>query len=225
MKTDVVLLPGLHGTTALFDGFIALAPPWARCRAIALPTDCEQSFDAIADAIEPQLRTLEAFVLFAESFSAPIAARVAHRLGARIALLVLCSPLIESPLAIAPTIAASVVHRWAPVWATAFAMTGGDRTLAASLLREARKLPRHVLAARFASVAGADRETLLTFLQAPLLAIGSSHDRLTSARLAQEVVAAVPFAIYTEVAAPHLVAQMAPANVWAAITEEFETAA
>ena len=183
MKTDVVLLPGLHGSTALF-------------------------------------------VLFAESFSAPIAARLSQRLSTKVALLVLCNPLVEWPLTISPGIAASFIQsRWIPVWAVALAMTGGDRHLACSLLREVRNLPRDILAARLAAVWSADREDLLTYLQAPVLGIAGSADRLLSPKITEDLMKKVPFAIYAEVSAPHLAAQLAPDQVWAAISEEFESAA
>ena len=124
MKTDVVLLPGLHGSTALFEGFVALAPPWARCRPIALPTSCDQTFDKLTDAI----------------------------------------------------------------WS-------------------------------------ADRDDLLTYLQAPVLGIAGSADRLLSPKITEDLMTKVPFAIYADVSAPHLAAQVAPDQVWAAISEEFESAA
>jgi pimeloyl-[acyl-carrier protein] methyl ester esterase len=226
MKTDVVLLPGLHGSTALFEGFIALAPPWARCRPIALPIDCVQTFDALADALQPQLRALETFVLFGESFSAPIAARLSQRFSEKVALLVLSSPLIEPPFPMASSIGASFIQsRWIPSWAVAALMTGGDRRLAAALLREARNLPRDLLAARLATVATASRDDLLAYLQAPVLAVGGASDRLLSSRVTEDLMKNVPFGIYTEVPAPHLAAQVAPDRVWAAISEEFETAA
>jgi pimeloyl-[acyl-carrier protein] methyl ester esterase len=226
LKTDVILLPGLHGSTALFDGFVALAPPWARCRPMALPADCLQTFDALADALEPQLRALQPFVLFAESFSAPIAARLSQRLAPNVALLVLSGPLIEPPFAMASSIGAAFIQsRWIPSWAVAAVMTGGDRQLATALLREARNLPRDVLAARLATVATASRDKLLPYLQAPLLGIGGTSDRLLSPQLTKNLMKDVPFGIYTEIAAPHLIAQIAPARVWAAISEEFESAA
>lgn len=226
MKTDVILLPGLQGSTALFEGFVALAPPWARCRPIALPTDCPQTFDALADALEPPLRALEPFVLFAESFSAPIAARLSQRLAPNVALLVLSCPLIEPPFPMASSIGAAFIQsRWIPSWAVAAVMTGGDRRLAVALLREARKLPRDLLAARLATVATASRDKLLPYLQAPVLGIGGTSDRLLSSRVTEELMKDVPFAIYAEVAAPHLAAQVAPDRVWAAISEEFESAA
>jgi pimeloyl-[acyl-carrier protein] methyl ester esterase len=98
VKSDVVLLPGLHGSRALFSSFVALAPAWADCRPLALPTVGGQSFDEIADAILPELRSLEGFVLLGESFSGPIAARLSARLEQKVALLVLCNPVVEMPV-------------------------------------------------------------------------------------------------------------------------------
>src|SRR5687768_4815954 len=147
MKTAVVLLPGLHGSTELFDGFIALAPPWARCRPLALPEQPQQSFEALANSLSKELASLEGFVLFGESFSGPVAARIAQQLGAKVSLLVICNPLVEVGLAIHPNFGASMLQSsFAPSWAVAFAMTGGDRRLAQAVIHEVRKLPRAVLA-------------------------------------------------------------------------------
>jgi pimeloyl-ACP methyl ester carboxylesterase len=226
MKTDVVLLPGLHGSTALFDTFIALAPPWARCRPVALPTRGAQNFDALADALETQLRALEGFVLFGESFSGPIAARLARRLDSKVALLVLCNPLIDAPIAVAPSLASRALRsRWIPSWPVAFVMTGGDRPLAGALMREVRALPHELLRSRLDVVATADRDDLLAQLQAPLLGIAGSEDRLLAPKVTRELIGSVPFGVYAEVAAAHLAAQTAPSQVWNAISEEFERAA
>lgn len=226
MRTDVILLPGLHGSTALFEAFIALAPPWARCRAIALPTTGDQTFDALADALEPKVRALEAFVLFGESFSGPIAARLAARLGSKVALLALCNPVVESPIAIAPSIAATLLQAGlVPAWAVALAMTGGDHEVAAAVVREVRALPKEVLMRRLSTAASASRADLLRYLAAPLLAITGTFDRLISPDAIGEVVDQVEFGVLTEIDAPHLIAQVVPAQVWAAISAEFQRAA
>ena len=117
MKTDVVLLPGLHGSTALYSSFVALAPPWARCRPMALPPLGGQSFDEIAETLLPELRTLEGFVLLGESFSGPIAARLSDQLAQKVALLVLCNPLVEMPWRIHEGIAAPMLASpRMPIW-------------------------------------------------------------------------------------------------------------
>jgi pimeloyl-ACP methyl ester carboxylesterase len=226
MKTDVILLPGLHGSTALFDTFVALAPPWAKCRVIPLPEEGDQSFDALSIALEPKLRPLEGFVLFGESFAGPIAARLALRLGQKVALLVLCNPLVEAPIHVTPSLARWVIQSpLFPIWPVALAMTGGDRVLAASVLREVRALPKDVFGRRLAAALSADRQDLARRLAAPILCINGSEDRLTSPDLLDEVLADIPFAVHTTIPAPHLAAQIAPDLVWAAITEEFQRAA
>ncbi len=226
MRTDVILLPGLHGSTALFEAFIALAPSWARCRPIALPADGEQTFDALADALEPQVRLLEGFLLFGESFSAPIAARLAARLGSKVALLVLCNPLVDSPVTIAPSIGVPILRsRFMPAWTAALAMTGGDRVIAAAMLSEVRALPKDVLVRRLATAASARGDDLLRYLAAPLLIITGTSDRLLSPRPVEEMLEKVEFSVGVDIDAPHLAAQVAPAAVWAAINEEFLSAA
>jgi len=225
MQADVVLLPGLHGSTSLFDTFIALAPPWARCRAIPLPIDTAQRFDALADAIEPQLRGLEGFVLFGESFSGPIAARLAARLGSKVALLVLCNPLVEVP-AIAPSLLSPIIRSpMLPSWLVSFVMAGGDRRLAAAILREVRALSAPILDERLAVVASASREDLLRHLAAPVLAVTGARDRLLSPKVIEDLFVHVPFGVVTSIDAPHLAAQASPAAVWRVITDEFEKAA
>jgi pimeloyl-ACP methyl ester carboxylesterase len=226
MRTDVILLPGLHGSTSLFDTFVALAPPWARCRPISLPLDGSQHFDALADVIEPQLRPLEGFVLFGESFSGPLAARLAARLGRKVSLLVLCNPLVESPVALAPSLLSSIVRSpMVPIWAVSLALTGGDRRLAAAALRELRALPVHVLGERLAVATAGGREDFLRYLAAPVLAIVGTKDRFLSPSTIEDLFDDVPFGIVRHIDGPHLAAQAAPAAVWAAITGEFERAA
>lgn len=126
----------------------------------------------------------------------------------------------------ASSIGASFIQsRWIPSWAVASVMTGGDRRLAAALLRDVRNLPRNVLAARLGAAATASRDDLLRYLRAPVLGIGGTSDRLLSSRLTEELMKDVPLGIYTEGSAPHLAAQVVPDRVWAAISEEFESAA
>ena len=226
MKTDVVLLPGFHGSTRLFESFVAIAPSWARCHPIALPTEGDQSYDSLSDALEPRLRHLEGLVLFGESFSAPLAARLAERLGRKIALLVFCNPLIEPPLSIAPSLATPLLRsRLIPTWIVAAALTGGDRRIAASVVREVRALPKETVARRLGVALSATREDLASRLQPPVLGIIGARDRLVSPSLATEVFGQVDLAVCAVIDAPHLAAQVTPSEVWAVIDAEFRQAA
>ncbi len=226
MKTDVVLLPGLHGSRELYASFVALAPPWASCRPFSLPTVGEQTFDGMAGALEPELRPLEGFVLLGESFSGPIAARLAGRLGQKVALTVLCNPLVEMPLKPPIGLAASLAaSRRTPAWLAAAVLAGGDRSLGRAALEAVRSLPKEVLGARLASAFSATSEDLVPYLSAPLLVILGRKDRLVSPAHTRALLKSVPFQAVAEIDGPHLIAQTRPAEVWKAITDEFETAA
>jgi pimeloyl-ACP methyl ester carboxylesterase len=226
VKTDVVLLPGLHGSTALYDAFVALAPPWARCVPIALPTLGDQSLSGLTTTLEAELKRLEGFVLVAESYSGPIAARIAARLGQKVGLLVLCNPLVEMSVGLPAGLAASFA-RWQgmPAWMAGAVLAGGDRALGKAALDGIRALPKEVLEARLTSAFAATSEELAPFLVAPILAVLGSRDRLVSPGRARSLLQRVPFSTVVELDAPHLVVQTKPAEVWAAITGEFESAA
>jgi pimeloyl-ACP methyl ester carboxylesterase len=226
MKTDVVLLPGLHGSGALYASFFALAPSWTRCRPVALPTLGDQSFDGLASTLEAELKSLEGFVLVAESFSGPIAARLAARLGQKVALLVLCNPLVKVAFRLPARLAATLVASKAmPAWCAALGLAGGDRALGKAALDEVRALPKETLTGRLSTVFAATADDLSSHLVAPLLTILGTRDRLVPQARARRVCAAVPFSTLVELDAPHLVIQTKPAEVWTAISEEFESAA
>src|SRR5512140_727046 len=215
MKADVVLLPGLHGSRALFASFVTLAPSWARCRPLALPTVGGQGFDELAEALLPELRPLEGFVLVGESFSGPIAARLAARLGQKVALLVLCNPLVEVGFRLPAGLAASMLASKAmPAWCAALALAGGDRELGKAALDEVRLLPKKTLTDRLSGVFSAAPDELFGHLVAPLLTILGERDQLASPARARDVFSKVPFGTLVELDAPHLVIQTKPAEVW-----------
>jgi pimeloyl-[acyl-carrier protein] methyl ester esterase len=226
LKTDVVLLPGLHGSTALYDTFVALAPSWARCHPVPLPTLGDQSLDGLARTLEAELRPLEGFVLVGESFSGPIAARLAAQPGRKVALLVLCNPLVELPFGFPAGLAASAASwRGMPAAAAATILADGDRPLGKAALDGIRALPKEVLEARLAAAFTATSSEMAPLLAPPLLAILGTRDRLVSPDGTRALLADLPFATVVEIDAPHLVVQTRPAEVWDAISDEFESAA
>ena len=226
VRADVVLLPGLHGSRALFSSFVALAPAWARCRPLALPSIGGQTFDALAESLLPELKPLEGFVLLGESFSGPIAARLAFRLGQKVALLVLCNPLVEMPFGFSAGLAAAgVTSRWMPAWCAAALLAAGDRALGREALREVRLLPRETLEGRLAAAFSATVDELAPLLGAPLLAVLGSKDRLVSRARTRALLRGVPFSTAVDLSGPHLIVQAKPAEVWDAISDEFESAA
>lgn len=226
MKSDVVLLPGLHGSRTLFSSFVALAPAWASCRPLALPTVGGQTFDEIADALLPELRPLEGFVLLGESFSGPIAARLAARLGQKVALLVLCNPVVEMSVRVPEGFLASIVSSaWMPAWCASMVLSGGDVSVARAALAEVRALPKGILAQRLSAVFSTTEEALASHLSPPLLTILGTNDHVVSLSRSRAFFSRIPQGTVAEIEGPHLIVQTRPVEVWAAISEEFETAA
>lgn len=73
----LVLLPGLNGSSALFSPLLdALAP--LDCQTLSLPEQGPQDYDSLAKALSTRLGVAP-FILLGESFSGPIAYRLALR--------------------------------------------------------------------------------------------------------------------------------------------------
>lgn len=226
MNTDVVLLPGMHGSTVLFDTFILLAPSWARCRALSLPTETGQGFSELAVSLAGELSTLERFVLVGESFSGPVAAHLSMLLEQKVQLLVLCNPLVQVSAPPLPGLGSWLVRSpLVPPWGAAWLMTDGDRQVARAMLREVRRVPRKTLAARIAAAVGATSAEIVSSVSADTLVLVGSSDRLLNPSRSRESFSTVPHTIVVELDAPHLVIQTHPAEVWKAISDQFETAA
>ena len=104
-------------------------------------------------------------------------------------------------------------------------MTGGNRLVAKAMLREVRSLPRQVLASRIAAALGATADGYEANVSSSTLGILGTRDRLLNPRHAAAVFGALSYATVAQFAAPHLVVQTHPAEVWAAISDEFVPAA
>ena len=93
MRPPLVLLPGLHGTAALFKRFIAAAPRHVTTTAVPLPHE-SLSYPELAVRIAADLPN-ESSVIVAESFSGPLA--VALTPLRRVEALILCNTFVTAP--------------------------------------------------------------------------------------------------------------------------------
>lgn len=207
-----VLLPGLDGTGDLFAPFIAAAPDGFAPRIIALPE--RASYDELFDAVQRQLPR-EPFLLIAESFSGPLALRIAR--DDRVLGVVLCNTFVAPPV--------TTLLRFFP-WSLLFAMTpprwvirtffvGWDApsSLVDAVRGAIAKTPRALLAARLRSIFTLSK---VEPVDVPLLVLAGTRDRLL--RMERHAFDALAASIaYQRIAAPHLLLQAAPAEAWTAI--------
>ena len=91
----LLLLPGLDGTSAFSKAFLSRFPARDNLITLDYPSDSTASYDDLADFVLAHTPKSERFILFAQSFSGPIARRVLDH--PRLAGLVLCASFLSSP--------------------------------------------------------------------------------------------------------------------------------
>src|SRR6202000_2904266 len=78
----LVLLPGLHGTGKLFTEFVEALRSTVDCVVVAYPKDQPLGYGELEGLVISALPKDRSFVLLGESFSGPLAIRIAARLPA-----------------------------------------------------------------------------------------------------------------------------------------------
>ncbi|HEV3486922.1 MAG TPA: alpha/beta fold hydrolase [Vicinamibacterales bacterium] len=204
----VLLLPGLDGTGDLFAPLVAAAPPEVRPIVVRLPET--GSYDEIFDAIREQIPN-ERFAVIGESFSGPLALRVAREAGDRVVAVILCNSVLVPPitplLRFVPWTLLFAVRP--PRWVIRRFFVGRDAPpeLVSAVQRAIAKTPRRILAARMRAVFTLPKSP--PHVDAPVLCLRGTEDRMVAQKL--------PFA-RKEIAGPHLLLQARPVEAWNAIT-------
>lgn len=213
----VVALPGLHGTPGLFERFEAARPDGVGLLCLGYSADECRSYAELADSVVARLPSSGSFGLVAESFSGPVALRVAARTSPR--FVALCASFASSPV---PAAARGLPWRTlfslrVPDALVAWLLTGGDRTLSRAVAAEIERVRPEVLAHRVSSVLEVDDVELLDHIRAPLLYLRATLDRLVPASAAQRLRARREDLSVVDVTAPHLVLQTSAREAWQAL--------
>jgi pimeloyl-ACP methyl ester carboxylesterase len=216
-------LPGLHGSDQLWTPLIEAAPNGHTLLPVSYPdhlptrlADLEEYVRSIVPADAP-------FIMVAESFSGPVAIRIAASPPANMLALVLCNTFAVAPYSSAWT---------AFPWKTLFRIPGPKmiirRYMAGisapdSLVDQIRSLvlasDAAVLAARMRLVFQHDVREHLRRIDLPVLYLRGSGDRLIPARSLETIRGLLPSLTISVVNGPHLSLQMAPAESWQAIEQ------
>ena len=95
LSYTLVLLPGLDGTGLLFSYFIEQFWDSSRIVVVNYPRDRLLDYDQLADIVRCQLPRSTHFILIAESFAGPIAARLIEH--PRLSGIIFCASFLTSP--------------------------------------------------------------------------------------------------------------------------------
>ncbi len=211
----LVLLPGLDGTARLFDPVLAALPDSLRAVPIAYPTDAVLGYDELEELLAPLLPQ-EPFALLGESFSGPLALRLAARCSPRLRAVVLVASFVRSPVAwprlLGPLARDALFRVQPPGFAIRRWMVGDDASPAlVTLVREAiAGVQPRVVAARVREVLRVDATDALLAIRVPLLYLAGGRDRLVSPGTTAELQRLLPGMEVAVLDAPHLVLQRRP---------------
>lgn len=240
-RLPLVLLPGMDGTGRLFSGFVAELAAWIRPVVIPLPAIAVGTrpervlapptalLDALAAHVRERLPAGGRFAVLGESFSGPIALRLAAVRPPGLAAVVLVASFHRRPVARWRSLAAALVPVLPvppPRWAIRRLLAGPDASPA--LVREVRdavaSVPPAEIAARVRAALAEDASAALAACAVPVLSLHGARDRLLRRALPEELRALRPALQIERLAAPHLVLQRAPRDAARAV-ERFLTAA
>ncbi|MFG6413647.1 alpha/beta fold hydrolase [Roseateles sp. DC23W] len=222
MKTTLVLLPGLDGTGLLFQPLLAQLPPSSCPVVVSYPADPDVDYDRLtelaAQALPPQGRV----VVLGESFSGPVAMRLAAAQPQRVQALVLCCSFVRNPR---PALARlDALLDWlparAPLKLAAAALLGNHPTeeVRGLLAQALARLPSNVMRARLRMVMRVDASLAVSAVEAPVLYLQAAQDRLVPAAAARDIQRLQPRTVVRSLRGPHGLLQVQPEASASAMT-------
>lgn len=210
-------MPGLDGTGELLRNFAAVLPERLHPVIVPYPVNQVLSYRQLEQYVTARLPVSGRVVLLGESFSGPIALRVAEHLGARLAAVVLVATFVRNPIRWLPAQLRSLIGDWifriepSPALLR-FWCAGWDAP--AELLEKLHavlKMPAaEVLAARVREILVEDATQALLRCPAPILYIGGTRDRLVRRSTAAMLRKIRPDLQIAWLDAPHFVLQRQP---------------
>ena len=212
--TAVVILPGLDGTTVLLEEFCAaLGRLGVSARAIGYPTTRVLGYEELEQSVRAQLPTTEPYVLLGESFSGPLAIRIAANpppglVGLALSTTFACAP-VPALASLAPLVRFAPARP--PMTLLPWALLGrwSSSALQSALASALAAVSPAVLRARATAALQVNVAALLPSIGVPALQLVGQQDRLLSAYASTALSAGLPNCRTVSIPGPHLLLQTA----------------
>jgi pimeloyl-ACP methyl ester carboxylesterase len=219
----IVLLPGLDGTGRLFEPLLAQLPPATFEPVVVSYPKLAGTYEEILPEVRRAMSPDQPFVLLGESFSGPIAIRLAAERPSDIRALVLCASFARSPVAggrVLRHFVRPAALRHVPHWLLHRTVLGRHATAPIAALFEGAlfSVPMSTLAIRLRQALEVDVSAELRKLDVPVLYLRARYDALVSSASAEYVRRCAPQARVVPIAGPHLLLQTAPVEAASAIS-------
>lgn len=224
MKTRLVLLPGLNGSGTLFAPLLEHLSPALEVQTLSLPTQGKQDYQTLADCLKHQLGD-RPFVLLGESFSGPLAYRLARKNPPGLQGVIFAASFLSQPhplLALAkylPLPKALLKHN---SLVRLFCLDQSSNAALVELLQqEIEALPATLLRARLASLN--DLRAPAGCISLPALHLLPSRDRLVTRRAATNLQKHCSQLQRVTIDGPHFLLQSQPQACARAVERFIET--
>jgi pimeloyl-ACP methyl ester carboxylesterase len=218
---QLIILPGLDGTGARITPFLREMERAVPVRVLGYPPDQPLGYAELEALVRQGLPQGERYMLLAESFSGPIAIRVAADPPPGLAGLILCGTFAKNPfpwLRAVRALAVRVPFKSLPRWLRAPLLWGsGDpRRAPPAAQRASAGVAPAVIRRRLHEVLTLDVMTQLAAIELPMLILRPTRDRIVP-RAAARLLAQTPRAETAEIEGPHLLLQARPVESAAAV--------
>ena len=222
MMPQLVILPGLDGTGARITPFLREMERTVPVRVLKYPPDQPMGYVELESLVRQGLPQGEPYVLLAESFSGPIAIRVAADPPPGLAGLILCGTFARNPfpwLRAVRALAVRVPFKSLPRWLRAPLLWGsGDpRRAPPRAERASAAVEKAVIRRRLHEVLTVDATACLADITLPTLILGATRDRIVPRSAARLLAQRTRHGELAEIDGPHLLLQSRPTESAAAV--------
>lgn len=217
MINRLVLLPGMDGTGELFAGFVAALPTEIETTVVRYPPHQPSTYADLFSLVSDSTSGLEHFVVLGESFSAPLAVRLAALRPRNLAGLVICVGFVRNPLPnwefLIKVLARPTIFRLPlPHFVLEYYLTGpaAPSDLKQKVHRAVRAVSPRVLAGRVREILGCDVREDLARVKVPIMYLQATGDRLVGSRCFDEIRKIHPCSVLVSFPGPHMILQREP---------------
>ncbi len=209
------MLPGLDGTGKLFAEFIRAIGAQARVQVVVYPHDVPLGYGELEALVRAALPTDRRYVLLAESFSGPLAIRIAADPPRGLAGVILCGTFAKNPfpwLRWARPILVRLPVKSMPRWLRALLMWGSasPQRAPARAERAMTGVAGAVIRRRIGEILAADESLRLARVDVPMLVLTAARDRIVPRAATRRLLARARGAQIKEIDGPHLLLQSRP---------------
>lgn len=229
MNPQIVLMPGLDGTGRLFDWVLPHLPADPAPILVRYPTQDPLGYAELEELVLERVRDCDPFVIVAESFSGPLAVRLAARSDLPVQGLVLAASFVANPFRVLRPWTGPLLQRWMFAVQTRgmvrAMLTGrdGPEEVVDGVRAAMDMVDREVSLHRAREVVAADEWARFANLRVSMTYLLPTRDRMIPAAHPERMAARRPELELVSIDAPHLVLQCAAGPAARAILERART--